>query len=586
MKGWFTRSLRSARLHGVVFRLGLILGALGCEGERRPYTPFTSDTQASTPVQAGSSGVQSAVSNSDAGSSIRCEDGERELCGPATSEGICEFGSRKCEKGLWSDCEGAVYPAERDCASAADNDCDGQPDNLVDDTCRCVSGSVEPCEVHPGQDGVGACRAGERACVVAADRRSSDWGACQGSVGPAPADSCSIPGDDANCDGTPNGGCPCVEGTMLPCGPRSDTGLCEFGVSRCVGQVWTACVGATVPVARNCASSDDNDCDGLPDNTVDSVCTCAVGDTQVCSEHPGQDGKGRCQAGTRSCEPGLNGTSSRFGACSGSVAPLAADLCTVRNDDSNCDGVLNGSCQCIAGDRTTCGQLYGSLGVCSTRSLTCGNDGRWPSASSCAATGPEVCGNNVDDDCDGQVNEADACAQCTPGESLCVDNRTARVCSTAGTFSEQSCAVQCARGGCVDPVRDPLLIGCDIASGLVCDKRSEQCCEPDGILTPGSCMPFSVNCQTRFVQCDGPNDCTGGQVCCYLNNSAVESLTCKDPADCMDPPPMIPPGRVQRFRIVCDPANPQCPTGSQCLKTDFPFVDMVFYHCTPPGEVP
>jgi hypothetical protein len=573
-----------ANLCGAVAMLGFLLVGVSCEGEKRPYTPPMRGMLAATPAAAGSTGAPNVVLDPDA--AVPCEQGELQLCGPETSEGVCEFGSRKCQDGVWSDCVGAVYPAERDCSSAADNDCDGQPDNLVDDTCRCEAGSMEPCETHPGQDGVGACRAGQRACVLAVDRRSSDWGACEGSVGPAPADSCSMSGDDADCDGTPNGGCPCVEGTTRPCGPSSDTGLCEFGVSRCVGQVFTTCVGATLPVARDCGSSEDNDCDGLPDNTVDSVCSCALGDTQPCGEHPGQDGKWRCQAGTRRCEPGLNGTTSRFGACTGSVAPLAADLCTVRNDDSNCDGVLNGGCQCITGDRTTCGQLYGSLGVCSGPALVCGNDGRWPAASSCAATGPEVCSNNLDDDCDGQVNEADACAQCTPGESLCVDSRTAKTCSTSGAFVEQTCPVQCARGRCVDPIHDSGLVGCDVTDQLVCDTLSEQCCEPNGILTPGTCVASNVDCQTRFVQCDGPSDCPTAQVCCFQTNPAVESLTCKPATDCVDAPPNTTPVRGQRRRIVCDPSNPQCPSGSQCLQTGFPFVDMVFYHCTPAGEVP
>ena len=420
---------------------------------------------------------------------------------------------------------------------------------------------------------------------MATDHSGSDWGACAGSVEPTTADSCSAPGDDANCDGTPNEGCPCVEGTTRPCGPNSDAGLCEFGVSRCVGQLWTACTGATLPAARDCGSSDDKDCDGLPDNTIDSVCACAVGDTQVCGEHPGQDGKGRCQAGTRSCEPGLNGTSSRFGACTGSVAPLPADTCTVRNDDSNCDGVLNGGCQCIAGDRTTCGQLYSSLGVCSTRALTCGNDGRWPAASSCSTTGPEVCGNNLDDDCDGQVNEADACAQCTPGQSVCADAHTANVCSQNGVLTAQSCAVVCARGRCVDPTQDPSLIGCDNASGLVCNRDSEQCCQADGVAPPGACRSAAASCPTRFVLCDGPSDCPG-RVCCQTNNSAVQSLACRDAAECVQPVPTVPPGRFNQIRMVCDPANPSCPAGAQCLRSSLNFVDATFFVCVPAGESP
>jgi hypothetical protein len=566
---------------GMGVQLTMALAASGCEGEHRPYPRSLLLVE---PGDASAAGAPVTAASRDEGA--QCEEGRTEPCGPRTSEGVCEFGQRSCTDGEWSECTGAIYPAERDCTSSLDNDCDSQPDNLVDDTCRCTANSSEACETHPGQDGVGGCRAGERLCVVSADRRSSDWGPCEGSMGPATADSCASLGDDANCDGSPNGGCPCVEGTTLPCGPSTDLGICEFGVSRCVNQVRTTCVGASVPAARNCGSDQDNDCNGLADDTVDSVCTCAINDIEVCGEHPGQDGKGPCRAGSRTCVLGLNGTSSRFGECIGSVAALASDLCSVRGDDSNCDGVLNGGCQCITGDTTTCGQLYRSLGVCSSRGLTCGSDGRWPSATSCAPAVPEICNNNLDDDCDGQVNEPDACPQCTPGESLCVDERTSRVCSTSGAFVEQRCPVQCAGGRCVDPVHDSGLIGCNITNQLVCDQDSEQCCQLNGLFTPGTCEPFSVACSTRFAQCDGPSDCPATQVCCYLNNAAVTSLTCRQAADCVDPPPTIPPGRFQALRVVCDPSNPQCPAGSQCLQAGTPFVDMVFFHCTPPGEVP
>lgn len=174
MRGRIALTSRSASLSGGVAPLVLLLGALSCEGEKRPYTPPTRDALAATPSAGGAAGASMVVIGTDA--AAPCEEGELQLCGPATSEGVCEFGSRKCENGEWLDCVGAVYPAERDCTSAADNDCDGQPDNLVDDICRCAPGSTEPCETHPGQDGVGACRAGERGCLVAADRRSSEWG--------------------------------------------------------------------------------------------------------------------------------------------------------------------------------------------------------------------------------------------------------------------------------------------------------------------------------------------------------------------------------------------------------------------------
>jgi len=145
------------------------------------------------------------------------------------------------------------------------------------------------------------------------------------------------------------GGCTCVEGATVPCGPEGDVGVCRRGVSTCVNGAFSQCEGAVFPAARNCASSQDNDCDGRPDNTIDNTCTCIIGDVQVCGEHPGKDGNGPCRAGQQRCQEGANNVTSRFGACSGSVAPAFSDSCSARGDDANCDGVPNGSCQCISG---------------------------------------------------------------------------------------------------------------------------------------------------------------------------------------------------------------------------------------------
>src|SRR5690606_24198923 len=69
---------------------------------------------------------------------------------------------------------GACVPTgPRDCSSALDNDCDGRPDDTVDDVCVCAPGSVEPCDEHPGLDGRGQCQPGVRACVLGAGNVSS-----------------------------------------------------------------------------------------------------------------------------------------------------------------------------------------------------------------------------------------------------------------------------------------------------------------------------------------------------------------------------------------------------------------------------
>src|SRR6185436_5637570 len=131
--------------------------------------------------------------------------------------------------------------------------------------------------------------------------------------------------------------------------PDTDTGICQRGTSTCRNGAFGACQGAVIAGRRDCSSAQDNDCDGLPDNTVDSICTCIIGDTQTCGAHPDRDGNGACRAGTQVCQAGAQNVTSRFGACNGSVGPAQRDLCTVRGDDSDCNGMPNGGCQCIAG---------------------------------------------------------------------------------------------------------------------------------------------------------------------------------------------------------------------------------------------
>lgn len=147
-----------------------------------------------------------------------CECTSSVACGPAAT-GICRPGLSACVGGALGECEGAVRAAPRNCSSPFDNDCDGVSDQMLDDICQCPPGAVETCDEHPGQDGVGICRAGTRSCIAASGNVASAWSRCLGAVG-----------------------------------PRS----------------------------RDCRSNLDNDCDGRPDMTSDAVCECAAGSTRVC----------------------------------------------------------------------------------------------------------------------------------------------------------------------------------------------------------------------------------------------------------------------------------------------------------------
>src|SRR6185503_2153270 len=105
-------------------------------------------------------------------------------------------------------CTGTVDPAARDCGSGADNDCNGIVDSS-NSTCACTIGEELSCNSHPS-DGTGNCHAGTQVCIAGSDSATSTLGPCEGDVGPQAADTCT-PGDDANCNGIPNEGCPVTQ---------------------------------------------------------------------------------------------------------------------------------------------------------------------------------------------------------------------------------------------------------------------------------------------------------------------------------------------------------------------------------------
>ncbi len=101
------------------------------------------------------------------------------------------------------ECPGGEEPKARDCTSSADNDCDGKADDELDSVCQCVPETERSCQTHP-EDEIGLCRAGTQVCELAADKSESVWSECTGSIGPVARD-CSSAADN-DCDGTPDNG--------------------------------------------------------------------------------------------------------------------------------------------------------------------------------------------------------------------------------------------------------------------------------------------------------------------------------------------------------------------------------------------
>lgn len=140
---------------------------------------------------------------------------------------------------------------------------------------------------------------------------------------------------------------------------------------------------------------------------------CVPGEMKSCYDGPpGTQGVGPCKAGAIVCAADGSG----FGPCTGQIVPTA-EICGDAIDQ-DCSGKVNDGCSCVPGTTQACySGPPGSqnIGVCKSGTTTCLADGS--GYGPCVGEvdpGAEVCGNALDDDCDGAVNESEA--GCNPSE--------------------------------------------------------------------------------------------------------------------------------------------------------------------------
>ncbi|MBA4337206.1 hypothetical protein C0416_05570 [bacterium] len=417
---------------------------------------------------------------SDDAIGCQCVPSEARPCG--SNVGECSYGTQAClPSGIWASvCVNAILPSTEVCDSL-DNDCNGSVDEGIG--CQCTPASNRVCGSN-----VGECSYGMQTCGVA-----GIWGVCADQILPS-VELCD--GLDNDCNGAVDDGvgCQCTNGSTRVCGTA--TGECRTGIQSCSAGVWGACNGQVVAVNEVCDGL-DNDCNGLADEGQN--CQCEAGDTRPCGSMVGQ-----CRPGTQSCVADGLGGFVWDSNCVGQVGP-SAEVCDDRDNDCNGapdDGIL---CSCTPGSTRTCGVNTGS---CEAGNQLCQADYTWGPCAGAIWPSTETC-NNLDDDCNGSVDDNILCP-CQPG--------SVRTCGSAvGTCEtgSQTCLASFSWGACTGAVGP----GTEICNGL-----DDDC---NGAIDDG------INCQcvvgsTR--QC-GSNlgTCSKGTQTCLLNAGTGEtywSATC------------------------------------------------------------
>ncbi|MFH2009400.1 MAG: MopE-related protein [bacterium] len=187
------------------------------------------------------------------------------------------------------------------------------------------------------------------------------------------------------CDGADNDCDLQVDEGLGPraCDVTNQHGTCT-GTETCGGsQGWIGCTALT-PAAEACDGVDNN-CDGQ----VDEGCTCTDGDSRPCGSDVGS-----CELGTQLCGGGV------WGSCEGGVTP-ELEVCG-DGVDNDCDGLVDQDCDCASGDTRSCGSS--DVGACELGVQTCVND-LWGLCVGAVEPSDEVCGDGVDNDCDGETDQ-------------------------------------------------------------------------------------------------------------------------------------------------------------------------------------
>ncbi len=382
----------------------------------------------------------------------RVDETLRRACG--SDDGACIVGTQVCSAGSWSACGGSyVGPVSESC-DGIDDDCDNDVDEGIQ--CTCEDGQTQACG-----SSTGACQSGVQRC--AANR----WGMCEGGVRAA-AEACN--GIDDDCDGSID------EDVVELCG-GPDIGACSMGERTCSNGAWGQCAGAAYASEERCNGVDD-DCDGQIDESIARAC-----------------GAGGCMRGIQYCELGT------WGVCSDTRGPTPESC---NGEDDNCDGRTD------EGLLRTCGS---DVGACQAGTQQCA-DGAWASCVESVAPVEESC-NEVDDNCDGQTDEGCGCVEgavedcgtdvgiCVKGTRTCTDNRWGACAGGVQPATERCNGVD---DDCDGEADEAIILACGISATPPCGLGAQQCVNGSLTSCEGNLDPSVEVCDGRDNNCDGTVD--------------------------------------------------------------------------------
>jgi len=305
---------------------------------------------------------------------------------------------------------------------------------------------------------------------------------------------------DNDCDGVLDNGCPCVAGSLRLCHSLIDPTIntvsmhCKPGLQRCVNSEWDSeCVGEIGPEEEKCDGIDNN-CNGEIDEGLRNIigqCLSEFPDPPVEDCGPTGEGNGLDDDGDG----------------------LIDEDCSCAVPDYDPDLPRTGQ-PCYSGPPQTLGR-----GICRGGTRSCNPDGTWGACIGEILPQEEICGDGIDNNCNGFVDEN--CPTCTdPKPEVCdgtdndcdgiIDNGVRNGCGGCGPVAD------------VDICGDGIDNDCNgvVDDGCQCTAASLPCYGgPPEVAGIGACVMGTMACQGEYF-----GNCTGYVLPALQENCGPDGL--------------------------------------------------------------